>query len=85
MWPACSRNGSDCRVNRRADVIDPAELANLRSEIARAEKIWRQRRSQCREVIGSMAEGMDKGDREVMEMIGLETEEELGIPLPFKR
>ena len=69
----------------RADVIDPAELANLRSEITHAEKIWRQRRSQCREVIGSMAEGMDKEDREVIEMIGLETEEDLGISLPFKR
>ena len=72
-------------MSGRADVIDPQELENLRSEITRAEKIWRQRRSQCREVIGNMAEGMDKEDREVMEMIGLETEEELGIPLPFKR
>lgn len=72
-------------MNGRADVIDPAELANLRSEITHAEKIWRQRRSQCREVIGSMAEGMDKEDREVIEMIGLETEEDLGISLPFKR
>ena len=78
-----------------AETIDPKELESLRTELSRIQKVWRQRRSQCREMVGNLAEGMDKKDSEVVvglhctphskEMIGLETEEELGIPLPFKK
>lgn len=66
-------------------MINPEELSKLREEVNRAEKIWKQRRSKCREIIGVMAEGMEKRDDEVIELVGLETEEELGILLPFKR
>lgn len=77
------------------ETIDPKEIESLRTELSRVQKVWRQRRSQCREMVGNLAEGMDKKDSEVIvsvrcsshskEMIGLETEEELGIPLPFKK
>ena len=76
-------------------MIDPKELESLRNEVVRAQKIWRQRRSQCREMVGNIADSMEKKDQEVcvgeygeyekQEMIGLETEEELGIVLPFKK
>lgn len=76
-------------------MIDPKELESLRNEVVRAQKIWRQRRSQCREMVGNIADSMEKKDQEVcvgecgegeeQEMIGLETEEELGIALPFKK
>ena len=76
-------------------MIDPKELESLRNEVVRVQKIWRQRRSQCREMVGNIADSMEKRDQEVcvgeygedekQEMIGLETEEELGITLPFKK
>lgn len=76
-------------------MIDPKELESLRNEVVRVQKIWRQRRSQCREMVGNIADSMEKKDQEVcvgewgeyekQEMIGLETEEELGITLPFKK
>lgn len=76
-------------------MIDPKELESLRNEVVRVQKIWRQRRSQCREMVGIIADSMEKKDQEVcvgeygeyekQEMIGLETEEELGIALPFKK
>lgn len=76
-------------------MIDPKELESLRKEVVRVQKIWRQRRSQCREMVGNIADSMEKKDQEVcvgeygeyekQEMIGLETEEELGIALPFKK
>lgn len=76
-------------------MIDPKELESLRNEVVRVQKIWRQRRSQCREMVGNIADSMEKKDQEVcvgeyregekQEMIGLETEEELGIALPFKK
>lgn len=76
-------------------MIDPKELESLRNEVVRVQKIWRQRRSQCREMVGNIADSMEKKDQEVcvgeygedekQEMIGLETEEELGIVLPFKK
>lgn len=76
-------------------MIDPKELESLRNEVVRVQKIWRQRRSQCREMVGNIADSMEKRDQEVcvgeygedekQEMIGLETEEELGIVLPFKK
>ncbi|KAK8810245.1 hypothetical protein WA538_000745 [Blastocystis sp. DL] len=68
-----------------AEMIDPKELESLRNEVVRVQKIWRQRRSQCREMVGNIADSMEKKDQEVCEMIGLETEEELGIALPFKK
>ena len=82
-------------LKERAEMIDPKEFEVLRTEISRVQKIWRQRRSVCREMVGNLADGMEKRDEEitvevrrendVQEMIGLETEEELGIELPFKR
>ena len=79
----------------RADVIDPKELDILRKEITKAQKIWRQRRGLCREMAGNLADSMEKKDEEIyvrlseivhmQEMIGIETEEELGISHPFKR
>ena len=76
-------------------MIDPKELESLRNEVVCVQKIWRQRRSQCREMVGNIADSMEKKDQEVcvgeygegekQEMIGLETEEELGIALPFKK
>lgn len=76
-------------------MIDPKELESLRNEVVRVQKIWRQRRSQCREMVGNIADSMEKkdqgvcvgeyGEGEKQEMIGLETEEELGIALPFKK
>ncbi|KAK8821820.1 hypothetical protein WA556_002265, partial [Blastocystis sp. ATCC 50177/Nand II] len=59
-----------------SETIDPKELESLRTEVTRVQKIWRQRRNQCREMVGNLAEGMDKKDSEVNEMVGLETEEE---------
>lgn len=83
------------RIMGRAETIDPKELESLRNEVNRAQKIWRQRRSQCREMVGNIADSMEKKDAEVcvgergeceeQEMIGLETEEELGIALPFRK
>lgn len=49
----------------RAETIDPKELQLLQTEVTRVQKIWRQRRNQCREMVGNLAEGMDKKDSEV--------------------
>lgn len=52
-------------IKRRSETIDPKELESLRTEVTRVQKIWRQRRNQCREMVGNLAEGMDKKDSEV--------------------
>ena len=49
----------------RAEMIDPKELEILRTEISRVQKIWRQRRSVCREMVGNLADGMEKRDEEI--------------------
>ena len=49
----------------RAETIDPKVIQSLRTEVTRLQKIWRQRRNQCREMVGNLAEGMDKKDSEV--------------------
>ena len=46
-------------------MIDPKELESLRNEVNRAQKIWRQRRSQCREMVGTIADSMEKKDEEI--------------------
>ena len=55
------RNG----IISRAEMIDPKELESLRNEVVRVQKIWRQRRSQCREMVGNIADSMEKKDQEV--------------------
>ena len=52
-------------VDGRAEMIDPKELEVLRTETSRIQKIWRQRRSVCREMIGNLADGMEKRDEEI--------------------
>lgn len=54
-----------CYSFASADTIDPKQLEILRSEISKLEKLWRKRRSQCKEMIGNIAEGLDKKDNEV--------------------
>ena len=49
----------------RAEMIDPKELESLRNEVSRIQKIWKQRRSQCREMVGNIADGMEKKDEEI--------------------
>ena len=49
----------------RSETIDPKELEQLRVEIAKYQKLWRRRRSQCKEMIGTIADGLDKKDSEI--------------------
>ena len=49
----------------RADMIDPKELESLQNEVNRIQRIWKQRRSQCREMVGNIADGMEKKDEDI--------------------
>ena len=46
-------------------MIDPKELESLQNEVNRIQKIWKQRRSQCREMVGNIADGMEKKDEDI--------------------
>ena len=43
----------------RAETIDPKELESLRSEVSKYEKLWRKRRSLCKEKLAEMADNLD--------------------------
>ena len=49
----------------RGETIDPKEVERLRQEVAKFQKLWRQRRSQCKEMINNVADGLEKKPSEV--------------------
>ena len=49
----------------RGETIDPKEVERLRQEVAKVQKLWRQRRSQCKEMINNVADGLEKKPSEV--------------------
>lgn len=67
-----------------AEKIDPKEFQLLQTEIGRLNKIWKDRRVQCKEKISMLADGLEKDDAEIEEAAGIETEEQLGLPLSYK-
>ncbi|KAK8813227.1 hypothetical protein WA158_002819 [Blastocystis sp. Blastoise] len=72
-------------ILRNSGAIDKTELDSLQTNVNKYTKIWKQRRHMCMEGIKTLADGLEKKDQEVIDEIGLETEEELGIELPFKK
>lgn len=62
-------------------LISRDELQALQNKLAGAVKIWRKRKRAAMDMIGELAEGMDKKPAALMEEIGLEADEDVGVAI----
>lgn len=61
---------------------DPQETARMKKEFEKFKKEWSGRRRTAQEMIGFMAETTGKNRSELIEELGLETDEEAGVAIP---
>ena len=59
--------------------MSAAEEAKVRKEYIRLRKAFFDRRRTCMEVLGEISEGTGKPEKKLVEEIGIETDEEVGV------
>lgn len=57
----------------------------IKIRINRMRAEWKQRRDKCRDFIEQLADGMEKKPKEVIKLLDLETDENVGVELPPKQ
>ena len=68
----------------QAKGITPEDAQNYTRNFAMRCEQWRRRKNMCKEIIDQISEGCNKKPSELIDELGLETDEALGLKLEFK-
>lgn len=60
-------------------LVTPEERAAVKQSLERYRKLWAERKRMVMDVVDGMADGLEKRPREVCDMIGIETDENVGV------
>ena len=83
MW--VRRDGLQARVTAlqgSSVQLTPTEREKLRKQQATYREAWVKRRRDCSNVVGEIADGMEKKTKEMFSLMGLETDEDEGVEVP---
>lgn len=62
-------------------LVTPAQRSVALASLERYRKAWASRKAMVAEVVDAMAEGMEKRPRDVLEMLGVDTDESAGVSI----
>jgi len=63
-------------------MLDKTQVAGLVKEMAKMRSLWVGRKRGAMEVVASVAEGAGKRVKDIVDVMGIETDEEAGVSLP---
>eukprot|EP00939_MAST-03C_sp_MAST-3C-sp1_P000351 g351.t1 len=69
------------RYRASGQKVDPAAKESILKNVEKYRKTWKARRTAAMDVVNQFAEGADKKPKEIINMVGLETDEEYNVSL----
>jgi hypothetical protein len=71
-------------ANNGKALLTAADKEKMTKDFSKYRKAWVERKRMCTDRLDDLAEGLEKKRKDVAEMVGVETDEEIGIAIPPK-
>ena len=68
--------------NKKTKTISEEDMKKIEQKCKVYETEWKKRKRGCMDMINTISDGMDKNKNELIEEIGIETDEDLGVTCP---
>ena len=68
--------------NKKTKTISEEDMKKIEQKCKVYETEWKKRKRGCMDMINTISDGMDKNKKDLIEEIGIETDEDLGVTCP---